>query len=301
MTDTTQYPFIDALIDTQMLATRLQSRDKLLAPLKIIDARFDLMKPQYGQEAYQTSRIPTALRVELEQSICAPKTGQNGRHPIQSPEKLITVFQNLGINHGDHVVIYDDKSGMFASHIWWVLRHLGHASVQVLNGGIDAWENAGFALETGAPRIINMPGNITRQESEFSIITTDEILSDLDAKEQRELHIIDARGAARFRGEMEPLDPVAGHIPFAINRPFELNLGEDGLFKDRAVLQAEWEARLAGIEPSQVVHQCGSGVSACHNLFALYYAGFGPTKLYHGSWSEWCADVERPVALGEEA
>ena len=134
---------------------------------------------------------------------------------------------------------------------------------QVLNGGIDAWKNAGFALETGAPSIINMPGNITHQESEFSIISTDEILSDLDAKEQRELHIIDARGAARFRGEMEPLDPVAGHIPFAINRPFELNLGEDGHFKDRAVLQAEWEARLAGIEPSQVSAICAG---ADHHL-----------------------------------
>ena len=297
MTDKTLSPLINAQ-DLQQLFT---NREWGRAPLKILDARFDLMNPLYGSQVYQESRIPTALRIDLEKDVCAAKTGQNGRHPIQSPNVLIRLMQNLGINHEDHIVIYDDKSGMFASHIWWVLRYLGHANVQILNGGFAAWQEAGLDIEITVPTTIEMPGNITLQESEFSLITTDEIISDLAAKEQRALQIIDARGAARFRGEMEPLDPVAGHIPFAINRPFELNLGEDGRFKDHVTLQAEWETRLAGIEPDQIVHQCGSGVSACHNLFALYYAGFGPTKLYHGSWSEWCADTERPVALGEEA
>lgn len=267
--------------------------------IKVIDARFDLSNPQYGTELYLKERIPGALRVNLEQDLCAVKTGNNGRHPIKSDESLITVFQNMGLNNEDHIVVYDDKSGMFASHIWWVLRHLGHEKVQLLNGGITAWKAINGDIEHAAPIANITQGNLDIRESEFGLIPLEEILEYVEGDPDDQLQLIDARGAARFRGEVEPLDPIAGHIPTALNYPFEQNLDEKGLFKPASVLHQEWSEFLQGIDPKTIVNQCGSGISACHNLFAIYYAGLGITQLYHGSWSEWCADPSRPMVRQE--
>lgn len=281
---------LSPLIEASALNTLIQSN----APIKIIDVRFDLGNPKYGDEQYHKGHIPGALRLDLERDICAPKTGHNGRHPLNSQDILIDVLRSIGINNDDRVIIYDDKSGMFASHAWWVFRHLGHENVQVLNGGFHHWQAINGALDQSTPDITSQ-GNFTAQESDFNLVFLPELLDFVKGDHHEELQILDARGEARFRGEVEPLDPIAGHIPTAINYPFERNLTEEGIFKDQETLHAEWSAFLKDIEPSTLVNQCGSGVSACHNLFALYYAGFGATQLYHGSWSEWCADTNRPM------
>lgn len=281
---------LSPLIDSISLQSLLEAK----APIKIIDARFDLGNAQYGNVQYQKGHIPTALRLDLERDICAPKTGYNGRHPLKTEDALIEALQNIGINNDDHVIIYDDKSGMFASHIWWVFRHLGHENVQLLNGGYAAWQAINGEIEQDIPQV-PARGDISLHESDFELVYLPEILDFVLGNHNETLQIIDARGEARFAGKMEPLDPIAGHIPSAINYPFERNLTETGLFKDQATLHSEWTQFLNNREPSTLVHQCGSGISSCHNLFSLYYAGFGPTKLYHGSWSEWCADSERPM------
>ncbi len=276
-------------------ADELQLLRQQCAPLKIIDVRFDLTNSHYGNEAYLKGRIPSAQRLDLEQSLCRVKTGNNGRHPIKSDNELIEILQNIGLNNQDHIIIYDDKNGMFASHVWWILKHLGHDKVQLLNGGFSAWNAMNGEIEIIAPTP-NIPrGDITLRDSDFHVIPLEEILEYVKGDPDDQLQIIDARGEARFRGEEEPLDPIAGHIPTAINYPFERNLDPTGSFKPAAKLRQEWHQFLQGIDPRTIVNQCGSGVSACHNLFALYYAGFGPTQLYHGSWSEWCADRSRPM------
>lgn len=277
-------------------AHELQEIQKQLPNLKVIDVRFDLTNPHYGTESYLAGRIPGALRLDLEKELCNIKTGNNGRHPIKSDEALIKLLQNIGLNNDDHIVVYDDKSGMFASHVWWILKHLGHEKVQLLNGGITAWKAINGEIETIALDHIIPKGSIEIRESDFGLVSLEEILEYVDGDPDYQLQIVDARGEARFRGEVEPLDPIAGHIPTAINYPFERNLNEVGLFKSAEQLQQEWSDFLQGTDPSTIVNQCGSGISACHNLFSIYYAGLGPTQLYHGSWSEWCADPTRPMA-----
>ncbi len=290
-------PLIEA-IDAKALIHNLPADPSKNAGIKFIDARFDLGNPHYGNEAYQASHIPDALRVDLDMDICAPKTGHNGRHPLKSQDALIALFQDLGINVDDRVIVYDDKSGMFASHIWWILRHLGHENVQVMNGGFSKWQSVDGAISSDIPNI-HTRGNIIARESDFNLIPLSEVLRFVEGNRHEKLQLLDARGSARFRGEVEPLDPIAGHIPTAINYPFEQNLNSEGLFKDAETLHQQWSTFLGDIAPSTLVNQCGSGVSACHNLFALYYAGFGPTQLYHGSWSEWCADKSRPMVTSD--
>ncbi|GAA5095960.1 sulfurtransferase [Wohlfahrtiimonas larvae] len=265
------------------------------AKLIILDARFNLMNENYGDEVYAQNRIPQALRVDLGIDLCTDITPDTGRHPLKSRENLEALMQDLGVNHDSHIVVYDDNGGMFAIHLWWVLHWLGHEKVQVLEGGLQAWQKAGYELEITAPQVNQMQGDFVAKMSEFSTVTADDILEDIISN-QGKLCVVDARGAARYHGDVEPLDPVAGHIPNAINRPFELNLKEDGTFKDPEMLKTEWMAFLDGYCHQTIIHQCGSGVSACHNIFAMYYAGLGIQKLYPGSWSEWCKSPTRPVA-----
>ncbi len=286
---------VSPLIQVEELSSHLSD-----ANWKVIDVRYDLADPQYGQNSYQTARIPGALWLDLEEDLCAERTGYNGRHPLASQDVLIEKLQNLGINNDDHIVFYDDQNSMLACHAWWILRYLGHESVQVLDGGYKAWVDAGLPLETDNPQAINEQGDIELKESDFEVVFLAEILDHILGNRQEGLQLVDARGTARFEGKEEPLDPVAGHIPTAINYPFAQNLTERGTFKDPATLKSEWLAFLDGIEPATIVHQCGSGVSACHNLFALYYAGLGISRLYHGSWSEWCSDHNRPIVTGPE-
>ena len=295
-------PLIQADELQYLLQQKLESQN---SHLKILDARFDLANPQYGKTSFLASRIPTAQFFDLETDLCTEKTGQNGRHPLKTDEELLELFQNAGINNEDHIVIYDDKSGMFASHLWWILKHLGHEKVQILNGGLDAWKQLNENLETSAPATDFPSGNISFKENDFELLLIDEVIDKVQKNLSKnasetshnlpDIQIIDARGNARFKGEVEPLDPVAGHIPSAINYPFENNLDAQGYFKSSEEIQQAWRDFLGETPIELIVNQCGSGVSACHNLFSLYYAGLGATKLYHGSWSEWCADSSRPM------
>lgn len=284
---------LSPLITVSALKQLQENHHKLV----IIDARFDLMNEDYGDVAYAKSRIPNALRVDLDIDLCAKITVETGRHPLKSPSELEALMQDLGINSDDRIIIYDDNGGTYATHLWWVLHWLGHQDVQVLEGGFKGWQIAGYALETGEPTTDQTTGNFTIRASDFGTVTTQDVLDDLSAS-QSTLCIVDARGAARYRGEVEPLDPVAGHIPNAINRPFECNLKDDGTFKSPDVLKDEWNEFLQDHSGKIIVQQCGSGVSACNNIFAMYYAGLGITKLYPGSWSEWCKNPERPIAKG---
>ncbi|MHC5224919.1 sulfurtransferase [Ignatzschineria sp. LJL83] len=294
------------LIQADELQYLLQQKLEEQNPhLKILDARFDLANPQYGKNAFLIARIPTAQFFDLEMDLCTEKTGQNGRHPLKSQEELLELFKNAGIHNEDHIIVYDDKSGMFASHLWWILKHLGLEKVQVLNGGLDAWKKLNKDLETSMPATDFPSGNISFRENDFELLLIDEVLDKIQenlAKNALEashnlpkIQVIDARGNARFNGEVEPLDPIAGHIPSAINYPFENNLNEGGYFKSKEDIKKDWLEFLGETPIELIVNQCGSGVSACHNLFSLYYAGLGATKLYHGSWSEWCADPSRPM------
>lgn len=282
---------VSPLITAKELQAKIANQDNLI----LIDARFNLMNEEYGDQAYAEKRIPKALRVDLAIDLCREITPQTGRHPLKPREELEGLMQDLGINDDTDIVIYDDKTSMFAIHLWWVLRWLGHENVQVLEGGFNAWVQSGADIEEGTPRVNDQVGNFVAKSSEFGTVEADEILQDIQ-NDQQVLCVIDARGAARYRGEVEPMDPVAGHIPKAINRPFEDNLNADGTFKTPEVLKAEWTEFLKDHNHQTLVHQCGSGISACYNIFAMNYAGLGVTTLYPGSWSEWCKDPNKPVA-----
>lgn len=286
-----------AVLSPLITATELQQEILTNQQLVIIDARFDLMNTEYGDESYAKSRIPTALRIDLEMDLCSEITPETGRHPLKPAAELEALMQDLGINSDSHIVTYDDSGSIFAIQLWWVLRWLGHKNVQVLEGGIKAWQALSAELEEGEPRMNQNVGTFTIVPSEFGTVDVNAIMQDLTDNTEA-LCVIDARGAPRYRGEVEPLDPVAGHIPKAINRPFELNLNADGTFKSPNVLKLEWQEFLKNHKDQEIVHQCGSGVSACHNVFSMYYAGLGATKIYPGSWSEWCKSSSRPIEKG---
>jgi thiosulfate/3-mercaptopyruvate sulfurtransferase len=217
-----------------------------------------------------------------------------GRHPLPTPEAVARTVTALGITPTTPVVVYDASGGMYAARAWWLLRWLGHPAVAVLDGGLPAWMAAGGALESGERQPVPAaePYPLPAVPA-LETITADELQRRLGA-----VTLVDARGAERYRGDVEPLDPVAGHIPGALNRPFTTNLGPDGRFLDAAALRAAFTRLLGERAGGEVIHQCGSGVTACHNLLAMAAAGLGDGVLYAGSWSEWCRDPARPVARG---
>ena len=276
------------LITTDELAPLVRRADVV-----VCDVRHDLAKPDaWGVAQYRNGHIPGAVFVHLDRDLSGPKTGTNGRHPLPSPETAAALFGRLGIANGKQVVAYDQGGGAFAARLWWMLHWLGFDAAAVLDGGYTKWAAEGRALETDP---------VTPKAAAFTIgrVTPTVNASGVMASLARQrLLLIDARAPERFRGETEPLDPVAGHIPGARNRPYTLNLNPDGTFKHPAFLRAEFGALLAGEPHDLVVHQCGSGVTACHNLLAMEIAGINGTRLYPGSWSEWCADPARPVAVG---
>lgn len=258
--------------------------------LRVVDCRHDLANPVAGEAAYGVGHIPGAVFAHLDRDLSGAMNGRNGRHPLPEAATLAARLGQLGIGPETRVVAYDDGPGMFAARLWWLLRWLGHDRVAVLDGGLAAWKSAGYPLET--PR----PEPISKQlpwRSAMGVVSAGEVLENLD---RRAFQLVDARAPDRFRGENETLDPVGGHIPGAINRFFRDNLAPDGTFKPAAQLRQEWQALLAGRDPTRVVHQCGSGVTACHNLLAMEVAGLAGSRLYAGSWSEWVSDPARPVA-----
>ncbi|WP_316150907.1 sulfurtransferase [Cupriavidus sp. BIC8F] len=275
--------------------TALQSLLATPGGCVVIDCSFDLADPAAGREAYRTGHLPGAFYLHLDNELSGPKTGSNGRHPLPDADGLAARLQALGVDDDTPVVAYDAQGGMFAARLWWLLRWLGHDAVAVLDGCKDAWVKAGLPLEHDAAQEPEFPGKFQRRKS---LVPTVDAAALVDNLERASLLVVDARAPDRFRGENETLDPVGGHIPGAANRFFKDNLGTDGRFKPAETLRAEFGAVLGARAPAQAVMQCGSGVTACHNLLALEAAGLGGAALYPGSWSEWCADPARPVATG---
>ncbi len=279
---------LTTLISTAELADRLA--DPRVA---VVDVRHDLAQPDtWGEAQYRAGHIPGARFAHIDRDLSAPKTGANGRHPLPSPEAAAATFARLGIGTATQVVAYDQQQGMYASRLWWMLRRLGHDAVAVLDGGFEKWRRDGRPVTTDVPQVEPAVFAIRRVASTIDAAT---LLASLP---ERSLVVVDARSPERFRGEAEPLDPVAGRIPGSINRPASQNLTGAFTFKPAADLRADFERLLGATPADKVVHSCGSGVTACHNLLAMQIAGFGETKLYPGSWSEWCADSSRPVARG---
>jgi thiosulfate/3-mercaptopyruvate sulfurtransferase len=276
------------LISTEKLAALVGRPDVV-----ICDVRHDLAQPDaWGEAQYRAGHIPGAVFVHLDRDLSAPMTGTNGRHPLPTPEVAAALFGRLGIADGKQVVAYDQRGGMFAARLWWMLHWLGFDAAAVLDGGYAKWVAEGRATATDAVAPAAAAFRVGRVKP---TVNASGVMASLA---RQRLFLIDARAAERFRGESEPIDPVAGHIPGARNRPYTLNLNEDGTFKHQAFLRAEFTALLEGEPHDLVVHHCGSGVTACHNLLAMEVAGIGGTRLYPGSWSEWCADPMRPVAIG---
>lgn len=274
----------------------LISADALLqhdtADLVLLDCRFQLADPSYGPTVYEAGHLPGAHYLHLDYHLSGAKNGNNGRHPLPDGQRLAVNFGALGIGPNTQVVTYDDAGGMYAARAWWLLRWLGHEAVAVLDGGFQAWQAAGGAVTTDSPEK-NSTRFVMRPALE-QLFDVDMVAANLDKAERV---LIDARAPDRFAGQNETLDPVAGHIPGARNRFFQLNL-QDGRFKPSEVLAAEWQAVLGDTAASDVVLYCGSGVTACHNRLAMAHAGLDGAALYAGSWSEWCSDDSRPVATG---
>jgi thiosulfate/3-mercaptopyruvate sulfurtransferase len=260
----------------------------------VIDNRFDLADPAAGERAYREAHLSGAHYLHLDRDLSGPKTGRNGRHPLPDRDAFAALIGRLGITPDTPVVAYDAQGGVYAARLWWMLRWLGHAAVAVLDGGLPAWVAAGGALTSAEPPPIDTKRPpYPRRDSLVAAIDADGLQRRLGR-----LPLIDARAPERFRGEVEPLDAQAGHIPGAINRFYKDNLDTDGRFKHPEQLRAEFAPLLGGAAPGEAVHQCGSGVTACHNLLAMEQAGLAGSLLYAGSWSEWSADPSRPVARG---
>ena len=280
------------LIDVESLRALIGTPGTL-----VLDCRFDLAAPAAGREAYLRGHIPGARYLDLNGDLSAPVSAASGRHPLPDPEALAALLAGAGLGPDTQAVVYDDSNGSFAARAWWLLRWLRHPKVAVLDGGMSAWLRAGGALESGEPSrgAAGQSRPAAVRVDRRAVLGTDELIAALD--NPRTL-LIDARAAERFAGAVEPIDPVAGHIPGAANHPFSANLRADGRFLPPEELERHWHDRLAGASPADVIVMCGSGVTACHNLLALERAGFAGAKLYAGSWSEWIRDPSRPVARG---
>lgn len=265
--------------------------------LHIIDVRSDLQDEGLGRRVYLEGHIPKAVFFDINRDLSTTPTGTNGRHPLPERDDFAALLAARGMQVTDRYVVYDATNSMFASRLWWMLHWVGCPNVQVLNGGLQAWQAAGGELDASdvvfgealqwqeSPRLVG--GRVNVDEVEVNIRLQDFL-------------VIDARPAARFSGEDGAMDAVAGHIPGAVNRPFTENLGEGAQFKSADTLRQEF-SELLGVRPSsEVVAQCGSGISACHNLLAMEVAGLKGAKLYSGSWSEWSSDPSRPVATGNK-
>jgi len=262
----------------------------------VLDASFDLTDAAAGRRAHDAAHVPGALHVDLDRDLSTVKTGRNGRHPLPSREAFVATLQALGLEDDDDVVVYDASAGMYAARLWWMLRWVGHARVRLLDGGFAAWQAAGLPV-SAAPTTPPARGGLSLRASLVPTVDFGAVLANLDTQDRL---VLDARAPDRFRGENETLDPVAGHIPGAKNRLFRDNLAGDGRFKPAAQLRAEFDALTGGLPGERLIAQCGSGVTACHNLIAMELAGLAGAALYPGSWSEWCAQPGAPVATGAD-
>jgi thiosulfate/3-mercaptopyruvate sulfurtransferase len=262
-----------------------------LGSWRLFDCRHDLTKPELGEEQYRQAHIPGALFASLDRDLSAPKSGMNGRHPLPDPKLFGAWLSSSGVNAGDQVVCYDAANGAMAARLWWLLRWVGHDAVAVLDGGFAKWTAEGRPVTSDLPQ---------PKAGKFPVRVRSEMAMDVAAvaKTLRKRVLLDARAPARYRGEQEPIDPVAGRIPGALNRFNMDNVRGDGRFKSPEDLKRDFQQVLGSRAADEVVHYCGSGVAACHNLLAMELAGLGGGKLYAGSWSEWQADPTRPREKG---
>jgi thiosulfate/3-mercaptopyruvate sulfurtransferase len=276
------------LVDTATLATHLAG-----TRFAVVDCRFALNDEGWGEREYVTRHIPGAVFAHLGHDLSGPLTGQNGRHPLPDPKALAMTFGRLGIGDDVQVVAYDQDSGMYASRLWWLLRWLGHESVAVLDGGFARWVAEGRGTRAG---------HETRHASVFRSVPRPDMTLNVEQVRalvgMRDWRLVDARAPERYRGEVEPIDKVGGHIPGAVNHPFTSNLTDTGSFRSADELGETLRVSLGDLPPHRIVCYCGSGVSACHNLLALEHAGLRGAKLYPGSWSEWSSDLSRPIERG---
>jgi thiosulfate/3-mercaptopyruvate sulfurtransferase len=274
------------LLDCTVLAEHLDDPD-----WRVFDCRHQLSDVGYGERVYAEGHLPGAFFLHLDRDLSGPMTGVNGRHPLPDVPVLAGKLGAVGVSRQTQVVVYDDAGGMVAGRLWWLLRWLGHERVAVLDGGINQWVKEGRLLTAELPKPVQARFEwVIRPDW---VVTTEEVRANLETDE---FCVVDARGPDRFRGENETLDPVGGHIPGARNHFFRDNLDAEGCFRSSAELRREFLGLLAGLAPERAIMQCGSGVTACHNLLAMEIAGLRGARLYAGSWSEWCSDRSRPVA-----
>ncbi|MEH6456293.1 MAG: sulfurtransferase [Cocleimonas sp.] len=260
----------------------------------ILDCRDSLKDKEWGYKSYLEGHIPSASYCYLYDDFSSPITPTTGRHPLPKADELAKKLGNWGIDENTQVVVYDDMSGAFAGRMWWQLRTLGHQKVAVLDGGLKYWLAQNKPLTT---EIVNS------QQRQFSVdfnpdqlVTVNQVSRNIDSAI---FSLLDARAAPRYRGEVEPIDPIAGHVPNALNRDFTMNLDEDGLFLPAEELKQQFQSIVDEAPNQQIVHMCGSGVTACHNMLAMEFAGLTGSKLYLGSWSEWITDASRPIVSTE--
>ncbi len=278
----------ELLVSTGTLAAHLADPDWI-----VFDTRHDLAWPDKGRQAWEAAHVPGAYFMHLDHDLSGSKTGRNGRHPLPPLADFAALMNRCGVAPGRQVVVYDDGGGSFAVRLWWMLWWLGHDRVSLLDGGFAAWKRESRPLDAAVP--VPREGRFEPRPREGMTVDSGTVAASLGP---RDLLVVDARAATRFLGENETLDPVAGHIPGSVNRFWQHNLGFDGRFLSPEELRAEFLEELGEVDPKRVVHSCGSGVTACHNLFAMELAGLAGSRLYPGSWSEWCSDPSRPVATG---
>jgi thiosulfate/3-mercaptopyruvate sulfurtransferase len=280
------------LIEAAELASRLSAGDAA-DRLVVLDCRHELAAPDWGRQQFAAAHIPGAVFAHLDQDLSGPASARSGRHPLPDPADLAAFLGAAGIDSGTQVVVYDQDRSMYAARAWWLLRWLGHEQVRVLNGGLAAWRQADLPLQSQHTPPTRR--HFIARPALVQAVTTAEVERAMGAGE---ILLLDARGADRFAGQNETIDPVAGHVPGARNQPFALNLAADGRLRPAAELGRMWQALLGDTPPAQVVAMCGSGVTACHNLLAMQLAGLPGARLYAGSFSEWIRDPGRKVATG---
>ena len=257
--------------------------------LVIFDCRHDLFNADFGWKSYSESHIPTAVFASVDQNLSGEPNGKNGRHPLPDIETFCNWLGDNGVSNESQVIAYDSSGGMYGARLWWMLRWMGHQKVAVLNGGWQAWLDQSYEVNVEKNEIVRESFTPDVQTLK---VDEDEILN----ASPKQLRLIDARTNSRFHGIGEKLDPVGGHIPGALNRYFENNLDNKGFFKSGSELKEEFSRLIGMTNPRNIVHTCGSGISACHNLIAMEASGLKGSRLYPGSWSAWISDEKRPIA-----
>ena len=271
------------LIDCKTLIKHLDDKNWIL-----VDCRFSLQDIDCGIQAYKKEHIPGAVYAHLDLDLCGHPGTDNGRHPLPTPDVMVKLFGKLGINRASQVVVYDDTNGSIAARLWWMLNYMGHSSAAVLDGGWHAWKEAGFSVREGVEK--NEPAQFTGSPNDMQLVTLSEVATIP--------FLIDSRAPERHRGQFEPIDPKAGHIPGSLNYFYQQNWGDDGFYLPKEELKEKFVDIIGSFPVEEVTFYCGSGVTACVNLLALKHSGLGTARLYVGSWGEWCRNPDLPIATG---